>query len=394
MSKFFEQIPSILGAAAENPLSFAALVIIALSTLAYLLLPKNGNPYPRIAALAFLAVGFLGLAFVVILSQSNPSVTIRADNRIIIGAKKFMESNVLLEMMALVIENDHKGVHVERKFYFGETEHTFQALLARKIDVYAEYTGTILAKHLDLEPGEFIKSTAHGREQINELLARDNVANKLEMLDKFGFNNTFVLVMLKERVEELKNLGLWPKHGALNIPALADATRKVKNHAKQKIVFGSIFGFFSRERDGYKGLVGEYSLTFTSSIYIDNHEDKLDLLLKRKIDVTDFYSTDAELDDDRIVRLEERESEADDPFFPRYDAAPLMRKDFRKSHPGFVESLRKLGGIKAEDMSKLLAELKRRKVNASELPKDTQARGPRKKLREVVDEFLDDKDII
>ena len=60
-----------------------------------------------------------------------------------VGSKNFTESFVLGELIAQQIET-HTHLKVERRFYLAGTYICQQAILAGRIDVYPEYTGTAL----------------------------------------------------------------------------------------------------------------------------------------------------------------------------------------------------------------------------------------------------------
>ncbi|MGB6405130.1 MAG: glycine betaine ABC transporter substrate-binding protein, partial [Candidatus Sulfotelmatobacter sp.] len=62
-------------------------------------------------------------------------------DRIVIGSKNFTESLILGELLAQQIEA-HTHLKVERRFYLAGTYICQQALLAGRIDIYPEYTGT------------------------------------------------------------------------------------------------------------------------------------------------------------------------------------------------------------------------------------------------------------
>src|SRR5262250_1924731 len=73
-------------------------------------------------------------------------------NRIVVGSKNFTESFILGEMIAQQIES-HTNLKVERRFYLAGTYICQQAILAGRIDVYPEYTGTALTAVLKQPSG-------------------------------------------------------------------------------------------------------------------------------------------------------------------------------------------------------------------------------------------------
>src|SRR5882724_9918601 len=73
-------------------------------------------------------------------------------NRIVIGSKNFTESYVLGEILAQQIEAN-TSLQVERRFYLAGTYICHQAVLAGRIDIYPEYTGTALTAILKQQAG-------------------------------------------------------------------------------------------------------------------------------------------------------------------------------------------------------------------------------------------------
>ena len=81
--------------------------------------------------------------FVVLLLMTLTSCAPSHGDRIVVGSKNFTESFILGEMIAQQIES-HTNLKVERRFYLAGTYICQQAILAGRIDVYPEYTGTAL----------------------------------------------------------------------------------------------------------------------------------------------------------------------------------------------------------------------------------------------------------
>src|SRR5579862_3358579 len=80
----------------------------------------------------------IGLAFT--LAACGPA---RRD-RIVVGSKNFTEQVVLGELVAQHLER-RTGLPVDRRFYLAGSYICHQAILAGRIDIYVEYTGTALA---------------------------------------------------------------------------------------------------------------------------------------------------------------------------------------------------------------------------------------------------------
>src|SRR5580704_4533347 len=88
------------------------------------------------------------LLAIVLLASCAPSHS----DRIVVGSKNFTESLILGELIAQQIEA-HTHIKVERRFYLAGTYICQQALLAGRIDVYPEYTGTALTAILKQKVG-------------------------------------------------------------------------------------------------------------------------------------------------------------------------------------------------------------------------------------------------
>src|SRR5216683_3707521 len=114
------------------------------------------------------------------------------ERAIVIGCKQDVEGQVLAEIMAQLLEG--RGFVVERRFSLGGTLICFEALKRGSIDIYPEYSGTIEQGILKL-PGR----ASHAK--MRELLS---VRFKVEMLDFFGFSNTYALAMSRATTERLK----------------------------------------------------------------------------------------------------------------------------------------------------------------------------------------------
>src|SRR5215510_16115265 len=73
-------------------------------------------------------------------------------DRVVVGSKNFTESFILGELIAQQIET-HTNLKVERRFYLAGTYICQQAMLAGRIDIYPEYTGTALTAVLKQPSG-------------------------------------------------------------------------------------------------------------------------------------------------------------------------------------------------------------------------------------------------
>jgi osmoprotectant transport system permease protein len=224
-------------------------------------------------------------------------------NPIIIGSKKFTESYVLGEIARRAL-ND-AGVVAEHRQGMGGTIILWQALRGGQIDAYPEYTGTITQ--------EILKSDhQQSFDEIRDALGKFGVG----MTEPLGFNNTYALVM---RRSEAQRLG---------IRTVSD----LRKHPELKI--GLTHEFLDRQ-DGWQPLRERYGLPQQNVIGID-HALGYAVLANGSLDVKDAYSTDAKIEENDLVVLED-----DLRFFPKYDAVFLFRSSMSAD---VISALRRLEG--------------------------------------------------
>jgi osmoprotectant transport system permease protein len=254
------------------------------------------------------------LAFLILISSSLA-------NPIIIGSKKFTESYVLGEIAKRAL-ND-AGIPAEHRQGMGGTIIVWQALRGAQIDAYPEYSGTIAE--------EILKDRQlHSAAAIRDALSKFGVG----MTEPLGFNNTYSLIMRRDRAQEL------------GIRTISD----LQKHPELKI--GLTHEFLARQ-DGWQPLAARYRLSPQSVIGID-HGLGYAALQNGSIDVKDAYSTDAKIAEYDLVVLED-----DVGFFPKYEAVFLFRTSMRKDA---IAALRKLEGTLDETrMIQLNAEAERTK---------------------------------
>ncbi|HXP34177.1 MAG TPA: glycine betaine ABC transporter substrate-binding protein [Chthoniobacterales bacterium] len=226
-----------------------------------------------------------------------------AENKVVVGSKKFTESYVLGEIAKRSLSD--AGLSAEHRQGMGGTIILWEALRSGQIDIYPEYTGTIAQEILK-------RSDELTFEQIANELGKAGIG----MTEPLGFNNTYALVMLRTRAEKL------------GLRTITD----LKNHPELKV--GLTHEFLDRQ-DGWRPLTQLYQLDPQNVIGID-HALGYAALAKGSIDVKDAYSTDAKISENDLVVLED-----DRQFFPQYKAVFLFR--FALPEP-VISALRKLEG--------------------------------------------------
>ncbi|WP_431287990.1 glycine betaine ABC transporter substrate-binding protein [Roseateles chitinivorans] len=225
-----------------------------------------------------------------------------------IGSKRFTESYILAEVLAQTVRADDPSAGVEVRQGLGNTAIVHAALKAGSIDVYPEYLGTIEREILG-HP-----ATGAPLEQLQAELRPLGLAIGVPL----GFNNGYALAM---RSAQARELGL---------------TTLSQLKAQPALKLGLSNEFLGRA-DGWPGLSKRYALP-QSPTGLD-HGLAYRALADAQIDVTDVYTTDAQ-----IAALDLTVLADDGHFFPRYDAVLLYRIDLPQRHPRAWAALQTLQG--------------------------------------------------
>lgn len=245
-------------------------------------------------------------------------------NVIVVGSKNFTEQLILGEMLAQYL-HQQTGLEVERRFNLGGTYICQQALMAGRIDVYVEYTGTALTAILK-QPVE------HNAEDVyNKVKTLYATRFNLSVTAPLGFNNTYVLVVRGETARK-------------------DHIRTISQAVRYARHWRPGFGYeFMERQDGYKGLVKTYGLKFGAPPRIMDLGLFYRALLDRQVDVVAGNSTDAQLEAQDFVVLRDNKH-----YFPPYQAVPVVRTKTLSEHPVVYAALEQLAGkISGADMRHL-----------------------------------------
>lgn len=208
---------------------------------------------------------------------------------LVVGSKRFTESYILGELVRQSLQR--AGVPAEHKQGLGNTGILEQALASGAVDVYPEYTGTIVRELLKREGNPSL-------DELNRWLA----PRGLKAAVPLGFNNSYALAMREAQAREL------------GIERVSDLLKP----SAATLRFGLSHEFLARA-DGWPALKTAYRLPFAPPSGID-HGIAYEAVAEGRVDVIDAYSTDA-----KLGRLKLRVLKDDLGFFPKYDAVLLMR---------------------------------------------------------------------
>lgn len=262
-------------------------------------------------------------------------------NRVVVGSKNFTESMMLGEIIAQIIEA-RTHLKVERRFYLAGTYICQQALLAGRIDIYPEYTGTALSAILK-------EKTASNREQVYQRVKSEYERRfDLTIGPPFGFNNTFAMEI---RGDDARRLGLKTLSQALP-------------YAPQ---WRAGFGYEFMERpDGYAGLAAAYGLHFAGGPRIMDLGLLAPALKNHQIDIAAGNATDGLIPVFDLFVLED-----DRHYFPPYEAVAVMRQQTLRQHPEVAQAIADLGGkISDDEMRKLNYALDGRRRDVTDVARE------------------------
>ncbi|MEQ8426027.1 MAG: glycine betaine ABC transporter substrate-binding protein, partial [Cyclobacteriaceae bacterium] len=203
-----------------------------------------------------------------------------------VGAKHFNESYILGEILSQLIEQE--GYKVERKFNLGGTAVCYEALRTQSIDLYPEYTGSLAE--------EILKSNIKlSHEELNSQLKSEL---GLEISSSFGFNNTYAIATTPQLAEEL------------SLKTISDL--QTVDNMEVALSYE-----FLKRNDGWDNLKAAYQLKI-NPVGIE-HGLAYQAIVSGKIQLTDVYSTDGEIEKYDLFLLED-----DRNFFPNYNAVAVF----------------------------------------------------------------------
>jgi glycine betaine/choline ABC-type transport system substrate-binding protein len=266
----------------------------------------------------------VSLGVLVVCSIALLSCSSSHSDRIVVGSKNFTESFILGELIAQQIEA-HTKLKVERRFYLAGTYICQQAMLAGRIDIYPEYTGTALTAILK-------QGISRDKQDVYQRVKSEYERRfGLTLGPALGFNDTFAMEI---RGEDARRL---------NVRTLSQAAQ----FAPQ---WRAGFGYEFMERpDGYRGLVATYGLHFAEQPRIMDLGLLTRALKDRQIDFAAGNATDGLIPALDLVALED-----DRHYFPPYEAVPVLRQQTLQLHPEIAILLADLGGkISDEEMQKM-----------------------------------------
>ncbi len=269
----------------------------------------------------FTGLKVMGVIVIVTLlfTTLKPMFTNKTEDTITIGSKNYTEQLILGNMYAELVE-EHTDLKVDKRLNLGGSSVAFNALKTNELDMYVDYTGTLLVNIMDEKPMKDAKKVYD--------YTKENMKNKynLSVLDQIGFNNTYTLAMMPDIAEKY------------NINTISD----LQKHTDE-LVLSPTLEFVNRE-DGLIGLNRHYNMEFKNIKAMDG-AIRYTALDNNESQVIDAFATDG-----LIKKFDLKVLEDDKNFFVPYYAVPLVNNETLNKHPELKDVFNMLSGKIDEDI--------------------------------------------
>jgi osmoprotectant transport system substrate-binding protein len=292
--------------------------------------PQSLNPSPPETAMSLDRIARIVVAAgAVLLLTASP-----AGGQVRVGSKNFTEQFIVAEIYAQALEA--AGIKVERKINLGGTLIAQKALEEKQIDLYPEYTGTMLLVVLKAPVMTDPKA-------VYDKVKAEYAAKGLVLLNQAPMNNTYNMVVRPETAAQYK------------LETLSDLAKVAK---ELKLGAGPEF----RDRaDGLPGLKATYGIEFKEDLQMAIGL-RYQALAGKQIDVVNGYATDGMISALKLKRLKD-----DKNLWPPYYLVPVVRKDALDANPQIAEVLNRVDALLDEPT---LAEMNYKVDGEKEEPKD------------------------
>ena len=259
-----------------------------------------------------------------------------------IATKPMTEQYILAEMLKLLIEDSTDYTVNITQGIGGGTSNIQPAMEAGEFDLYPEYTSSGYVMVLGHD------ATGVSDDEIWETLVKEyHEKFGMTWIGLYGFNNTYTTVVTSDVAE---------KYNLVTTSDLASAAGE--------LTFGGNPDYLERA-DGFKVLCDTYGLEFGKVMDIDIGL-KYQAMASGEIDVTNGYTTDAQLGSGNVVALED-----DKHLQVNYFCSTVVREDALEEYPGLEEALEKMDGILTDkDMATLNYQLEVEGMDEKQLAKD------------------------
>ena len=250
----------------------------------------------------------LALALGALIVTGSLPVNVSASSKpIIVGSKSFSESKTVSEIYALALE--HAGYKVVRKPNISNSV-VYRAVKTGQIDVYPEYTGTIVEAYL--------KKSASGKN-----------ASQMASLAQNGVEKDGLVTFNYAPGDNRQGIGMRSSVAKkYHIKTLSDLQ---KNASKIRFVSQ---GEFDKRADALPGINTKYGKYNYKSHKDYDDSLKYKIMSQNKGDAAPVSTTDGQLATSKFTLLKD-----DKGLWAPYNLVPLVNKKAAKSHPKMEKTL-------------------------------------------------------
>nr|WP_188828257.1 glycine betaine ABC transporter substrate-binding protein [Nocardia camponoti] len=254
-------------------------------------------------------------------SGSIKPVPALAGVNVTVGSKDFTEANILGYLIEFALTA--AGANVRDLTNIQGSNSLRDAQLHGQIDIAYDYTGTGWMNYLGNE-----KPVPDEQGQFDAVRAADRAANGMEWAAMAPMNNTYALVASKTTVEQT------------GVRTLSDYARLI---AKDPSAAATCVGTeFNVRQDGYPGMAKKYDID-VNAVQKQILQDPL--VYQATADAKQCRFGSVAATDGRIPALGLVLLEDDRAFFPKYNAALVMRADFAQAHPAVIDVLTPISAL-------------------------------------------------
>lgn len=253
-----------------------------------------------------------------------PGLAGSAENTIRIGTLGTAESEILGEMLSIMIERE-TDLNTELVTQLGSSILQHQGMTTDDLDITAtRYTGTDLAGALGMDP------VTDPDKAMNIVQREFQQRFDQTWAKSYGFENSYAVAVTKEFAKE---------KGIETISDLEPYADEMR--------FGVDNAWVNRKGDGYDGFKKTY-FSF-GEVYPMSVGLVYEAVASGHMDAVLAYSSDGRINEYDLKVLKD-----DRRFFPPYDASPVIRNEVLKEHPQIRDITEKLAGtISTEKMQEL-----------------------------------------
>lgn len=227
-----------------------------------------------------------------------------------IATKPMVEQYILSEMLSeLIEENTDYEVEITKGIQ-GGTNNIHPAMEAGEFDLYPEYTSSGYTMVLDHDP-----AGVDDTEMFAQLQQEYSEKFGMTWIGQYGFNNTFAVAVRREAAEKY------------DLKTCSDMSA-----VSGELIFGGNPDYIERA-DGFSVLCDTYGYDFKKVMDIDIAL-KYQAMQNGEIDVTNGFTTDAQLSKDDYVVLED-----DKKLQVNYYCATVVREDALEKYEGLEDAL-------------------------------------------------------